>query len=302
MEEKVLENYLKAGKIAAEVCAKLEKMMKPGMKLIELADFAEGEIRKLGGEPAFPLNISVNDIAAHYTPQLNDERVIGANDLVKVDVGVHVDGYIGDTAFTWCHEKNALVDASKKILDAAIAVVRPGVTVSEISAAIDDKAKELGVGLIVNLTGHTLDRFVFHGAPSIPNTRNDNHHAFEEDDVIAIEPFVLESNGTVKDSNPVEIYRLVYPKPIRLAEARKIIEVAGSDYRGLPFAKRWLSRWIPPLKVSMALTQLESIGAIESYPVLKESRGRPIAQAEHTIIVRDKPIVTTRLSGHEKKA
>ena len=166
----------------------------------------------------------------------------------------------------------------------------------EIGNAIEKKAKELGVGVIVNLTGHTLDKFVFHGAPSIPNVANDNGHAFEDGDVIAIEPFVLESNGTVRDSAPTEIYRYVMDRPVRLAEARKIIEIARDKYEGLPFAKRWLHKeGIPPLKVQMALSQLEQLGALESYPPLKESRGRPIAQAEHTIIVAEKPVVTTRI-------
>ncbi|MBM3304039.1 MAG: type II methionyl aminopeptidase [Candidatus Aenigmarchaeota archaeon] len=297
MDEDILEKYLKAGKIAAEVCSKLRAMLKPGVKLMDVAEFAENEMRKLGGEPAFPINISINDVAAHYTPQFNDEKVIGSRDLVKIDVGVHVDGYIGDTAFTWCAEENKLIGASEKVLDAAIAVIRPGVTVSEIGSAIEAKAKELGVGVIVNLTGHTLDRFVFHGAPSIPNVKNDNKYAFNEDDVIAIEPFVLESNGTVKDSTPVEIYRYVMGRPVRLAEARKILELAAGKYNELPFAKRWLAKeGMSPLKVQMALNQLEQLGAIETYPTLKESRGRPIVQAEHTIIVRDKPIVTTRMA------
>lgn len=296
MEKEILEKYLKAGKIAAEVCRKTQAMIKPGLKLIDLAEFAEAEIARLGGMPAFPLNISINEIAAHYTPQYNDEKTINEKDIVKIDVGVHVDGYIGDTALTWCAQKNNLVDASKSVLEAAIAVVKPGVTVSEISSAIEAKASELGVGVIVNLTGHTLDRYVFHGAPSIPNVKNSNSHAFAEDGVIAIEPFVLESNGTVKDSSPVEIYRHVMDRPIRLAEARKILELAGDRYHGLPFAKRWVCKEISPMKVQLALNQLESIGAIESYPVLKESRGRPIAQAEHTIIVKDEPIITTRIA------
>lgn len=296
MDAEMFEKYQKAGKIAAEVCRNVRAMLKPGVKVLDVAEFAENEIREFGGEPAFPINISANELAAHCTPQFNDEKTIGGKDLVKIDVGVHVDGHIGDTAFTWCSQKNSLIDASEKVLQAAIGVIKPGVTVSEIGSAIESKAKELGVGVIVNLTGHTLDRFVFHGAPSIPNVKNDDWHAFKEDDVIAIEPFVLESNGTVKDSMPVEIYRYVMDRPVRLAEARKIIELARDKYNGLPFAKRWLCKELPPLKVQMALTQLESIGAIESYPALKESRGRPIAQAEHTIIVRDEPVVTTRIN------
>jgi methionyl aminopeptidase len=295
MEKQELEKYIKAGKIASEVCAGLKGMIKPGIKLVELAEFAEGQTIKLGGQPAFPLNISINEVAAHYTPQFNDERMIGEADLVKLDVGVHVGGYIGDTAFSWCSEKNELVEASRKVLEAGMAVVRPGVKVYEIGEAIQNMAGELGVGIIVNLTGHSLGKYVFHGAPSIPNTKNSISHEFKEGDAIAIEPFVLESNGTVKDSTPVEIYRHVVDKPIRLAEARKILETAKLKYHGLPFAKRWLCREMSPIKVSLALNQLESVGAVESFPVLKESRGKPVAQAEHTIIVMEKPIITTKI-------
>jgi methionyl aminopeptidase len=296
MDKSELESYVKAGKIAAEVCRKVEALLKPGARLVEIADSAEAEIARLGGKPAFPLNISINEAAAHFTPQYNDEKTIGESDLVKIDVGVHVDGYIGDTAFTWCAKNDKLIAASRAVLEAAIAVVRPGVTVSEISNAICGKTEDLGVGLIVNLSGHTLDQYVFHGAPSIPNTRNDNSHAFKDGDVIAIEPFVLESNGTVRDSTPVEIYRHVFDKPIRLPEARKVLELARDRFGGLPFAKRWLIReGISPLKASLALTQLESVGAIESYPVLRESRGRRIAQSEHTIILGEKPLITTKI-------
>jgi methionyl aminopeptidase len=296
MEKSVMEKYVRAGRIAAEVCAKTRAMMKPGVKLLDVAEFAESEVARLGGKPAFPINMSVNDVAAHYTPQLNDARVLGGDELVKIDVGVHVDGYIGDTAFTWSAKPSALIEASEKVLEAAIGVIRSGVKVSEIGAAIEDKSKELGVGIIVNLTGHTLDQYVFHGAPSIPNTRNGNSHAFSDGDVVAIEPFVLESNGTVKDSAPTEIYRHVMDRPVRLAEARRILEIAREKYSGLPFAKRWLAKeGMSPLKVQMALSQLEQLGALESFPPLRESRGRPIAQSEHTIIVAEKPVVTTRI-------
>ncbi len=122
MDKETFEKYVKAGKIAAEVCRDVRAMLKPGVKLIDVAEFAENEARRLGGEPAFPINISINEMAAHYTPQFNDAKTIGGNDLVKIDVGVHVDGYIGDTAFTWCGSENKLIGASEKVLQAAIDV------------------------------------------------------------------------------------------------------------------------------------------------------------------------------------
>jgi methionyl aminopeptidase len=295
MEKETLDKYIKAGRIAAEVRAEAEKILRPGLKILELAEMMEKCIRERGGEPAFPVNISINDSVAHYTPVYNDKTEINPGDLVKIDIGVHVDGYIGDMAFTYCSERNSLAEANEKILEAAIKIIKPGVTVGEISSAIESSAKELGVGLIVNLTGHTLQRFVFHGSPSIPNIKTDSKYSFAEGSVIALEPFACKTNGYVRESSLTEIYRLVQDRPARLAEARRIMQLAAVEYHQLPFAKRWLYKEISPVKVSLAIRQLEAAGALESYPVLKEIEGRPVSQAEHTIIVLEKPLVTTRI-------
>ncbi len=293
MEKEVLEKYLKAGRICAEIRQEVSGILKPGARLLAIAETVDKKIHEKGGKPAFPVNISVNEVVAHYTPSFNDARVINPKDLVKIDVGVHVDGYIGDMAFTYCSEPNALVKCSEQCVQAAIDIVKPGVTVSEISQAIESSVKEHGLGIIVNLTGHTLERYIFHGSPSIPNVSNNSNHKFKEGDVIALEPFVTQSNGYVKDSGTVEIYRFLRERPVRLTEARKILELAKSEYHELPFAKRWLYKHFSPVKVSLALRQLEAAGAIETYPVLKEMENRPVAQSEHTIIVMENPIVTT---------
>jgi methionyl aminopeptidase len=295
MDKEALEKYLKAGRICAEVRHEISGMLKPGTKLLDLAEAIERKIREKGGKPAFPVNISVNDVVAHYTPSFNDERVINPKDLVKIDIGVHVDGYIGDMAFTYCSEPNALVKCSEQCVQAAIDVIKPGVTVSEISRAIEDCFRGQGLGIIVNLTGHTLERYVFHGSPSIPNVSNNSSHRFKDGDVIALEPFVTGSNGYVKDSGTVEIYRYLRDRPVRLPEARRILELAREDYHELPFAKRWILGRFSPIKVSLALRQLEESGAVETYPVLREIEGKRVAQTEHTIIVKDEPIVTTRI-------
>lgn len=296
MEKEVLEKYLKAGRICAEIRQELSGILKPGTRLLAIAETVDRKIHEKGAKPAFPVNISVNEIAAHYTPSFNDEKIINPRDLVKIDIGVHVDGYIGDMAFTYCSEPNPLAKCSEKCVQAAIEVIKPGVTIAQISGAIENCAKEHGFGLIVNLTGHTLNRYVFHGSPSIPNVSNSSNHKFKEGDVIALEPFITNSNGYVKDSGTVEIYRYLRDRPVRLPEARKILELSKSEYKELPFAKRWLYKHFSPVKVSLALRQLDSAGAIESYPVLREIEGKPVAQSEHTIIVMEKPIVTTIVS------
>jgi len=293
MEKEVLDKYLKAGRICATVRKEALRAMKPGVKVLGIAELIEGRISKLGGKPAFPVNVSINDIAAHYTPCFNDATEIKDSDLVKIDVGVHVDGYIGDMAFTYCSAKNDLVKANEKILQAGIKAIRPGILVSDLGSIIEDAAKAEGVGLIVNLTGHGLDRYVFHGQPTIPNVRNVMDVAIEEGSVIALEPFACRTNGMIKESGVTEIYRFLQRRPVRLPEARKILDLAENEYHGLPFAKRWLAKRFSPVKVAMSLRQLDQAMALESYPILREVEGKPCSQAEHTIIVKEKPIVTT---------
>lgn len=296
MEREILEKYIKAGRIGAKARELALEKARLGLNILELAEAIEGFIIKSGGRPAFPVNISINELAAHYTPAIGEKRVIKKGDLVKIDIGVEVDGYIGDLAFTYCSEKNPLVDAANEAVNAGIAIIKPGITVGEIGRAIDKAVKDSGLGLIVNLTGHNLDRYIFHGGLSIPNMSNNSARALQEGDVIALEPFISQSNGRVDETGVIEIYQYIQDRPVRLASARKILQLTRDKYHGLPFARRWLVKeGITPLGISLALKQLEAVNAIKPYPVLKEIENKKIAQAEHTIIVLEKPIVTTRL-------
>jgi methionyl aminopeptidase len=294
MDKETLEKYRKAGEISTKLKTEVLEKIQPGMKILELAEFIENRILQLGGKPAFPVNIGINEITAHYTPKFDDANVIKAGDLVKIDHGIHIDGWVADMAYTYCSEKNDLITAVEKALEAGIKVIKPGTMVSEISQAINEVVQASGYGVVVNLTGHGLDQYVIHGQPTIPNIKNDSREELKEGDVIALEPFVCETNGYVKESEPVEIFSFVQPKPVRLPEARNILDLAGNEYMGLPFAKRWMIKMgLSPFKVSFALRQLEMAEAIRSYPVLKERSGMPVAQAEHTIVVEEKPLVIT---------
>jgi methionyl aminopeptidase len=294
MEKEILEKYLKAGRISAQMKREVLGKIKPGMKILELAEFIERRIAELGGKPAFPVNIGINEVTAHYTPKLGDSAIIKPGDLVKIDHGIQIEGYVADMAYTYCSGKNDLIEAAEQVLHAGIKVIRPGAKVAEVSMAISDAIEALGLGVIVNLTGHGLDQYVIHGSPTIPNVKNDSRYELKEGEVIALEPFICEKNGSVKESEPVEIFSFLQPKPVRLPEARAILDLAGNEYMGLPFCKRWLAeKGVSPFKVAFAIKQLESLEAIQPYPVLKERSGMAVAQAEHTIIVKEKPLVIT---------
>ena len=291
--EDEIKKYLEAGKILAEVRSDVWKKIKPGLGILDLANFIEDEIKKRGAELSFPVNISIDEHAAHYTPAFNDKREIKQGDLVKIDMGTHIDGYSADSALTYCSEKNKMIETVNKVLAEASKIARPGLKVSEIGNLIEDLVRKDGLGLIVNLTGHGIGRNEFHKEPTIPNTKNNSSRVLQENEVIAIEPFVCEGGGSVIESGVVEIFRYLQDKPVRSNDARGILAHIKTNFGQYPFAKRWLFKKFSPLKVALALNQLESAGAIESYPVLKEKNNKKVVQAEHTIIVGDKPIVTT---------
>jgi len=278
-KEEILEKYMRAGKILSEVRAETVKKVKKGATLLSVAEFSENLIREKGGQPAFPVNISRNDEAAHSTPCFDDKSVFG-EDMVKLDIGVHIDGYIADTAITVDlsgHPK--LVKASEKALADAIKFIHAGVNTADIGGVIEDAITSFGYKPIVNLTGHGLAQFIQHAPPAIPNKRMPHGVVLEEGDIIAIEPFATDGAGKIYDAGSAEIYHLVSERPVRLPSARKLLEKI-LEYQNLPFAKRWLGN-----NVDFAMMTLAKANIIMAYPILKEINGGLVSQAEHSLIV-----------------
>ncbi|MEM5829176.1 MAG: type II methionyl aminopeptidase [Candidatus Aenigmatarchaeota archaeon] len=284
----ILKKYEKSKKVSDNVLEFSRKLIVENAKIIEIAEKIEEEIKKLGGGLAFPVNISINENAAHYTPDLDDPTILKEGDLVKVDFGVHVDGYIWDRAFSVVvgNENNVLIEASKKALENALEAVRPGIKVCEISEIIENVIGEFDLNPIYNLSGHGLERFIQHAEPTIPNSKNNIQYQIKEGQVIAIEVFTTNGTGFVKETGQTLIYKYKKERPVRLWEARKILERAKNVFMGMPFAKRWLRDIATGAKLELALKQLVDVGAIEAYPVLKEESGAPVAQTEETIIVK----------------
>jgi len=288
---------IKAGKIARQVKKEVRDMIKPGVKLYDIAEFVEKRIVELGGKPAFPCNLSINEVAAHYTPYRGDETVLKEGDYLKVDLGVHVDGYIADTALTFRvgMEEDELMEASKEALENAISVVRAGVRISEIGRTVEETIRSRGFNPIVNLSGHKIERYKLHAGVSIPNVyRPDDNYVLREGDVIAIEPFATTGAGRVVEVPPALIFMYLRDRPVRMAGARRLLAHIKREYRTLPFAYRWLQDLMPEGQLKIALTQLDRAGAIYSYRILREVRGGLVSQFEHTVMVeKDSAYVTT---------
>ncbi|OYT40929.1 MAG: type II methionyl aminopeptidase [Candidatus Altiarchaeales archaeon ex4484_43] len=288
MEEKELKAYREAGKIAVEVREWSKNLIKGGTRLLDIAEKIEKKITDMGGGIAFPVNICINDITAHYTPKFNDESVIGENDIVTIDLGAHVDGYIADTAYTidlsGRYEK--MLSANRDALDKAIDLVKPNVSVSEIGKTVQKTLKDAGFKPIENLTGHEVKQYDLHAGLSIPNIEVPYKWKIKEGMVLAIEPFATDGYGRVIESKRAEIFSLQRIKPTRMREARMLLSEIERRKK-LPFAERWFCKKINPIKLSLILRDLVSNEILNAHPVLHEKGKGMVSQFEHTMIVTE---------------
>ncbi|MFH1587233.1 MAG: type II methionyl aminopeptidase [Candidatus Diapherotrites archaeon] len=295
MEKEELKNYQKAGKILAEVLKKAKKSIKPGQKLLEIAEKAEKGIISLQGVPAFPANLSKNHYAAHFSPSFDDVEIVGEKDLLTVDLGVHLDGFVADAAFTidFSGENGKMIEASEDALEAALSVIEEGVEIRKIGKAIEEAIRKKGFNPIQNLSGHGLERWITHAAPSIPNIDNNDDRVLEDGMVIAIEPFATDGRGFVREGAQAEIFSLEEKRPVRNMDTRKIISFIDETYHTLPFAERWL---MDELKISefkrrIAMRELMQRKCIRAFPILHEEEGRIVAQSETSVILNSGKLI-----------
>jgi methionyl aminopeptidase len=281
------EKILKAGKISIETKKFAKKIIKKNIKI-------EDKIKELGGELAFPINLSINNIAAHYTPSHDDQTL--AHGLLKVDIGVHVDGWIADTAFSIdiedSDQNKKLIQISEKALESATSIIKKKITTSEIGKTISESIKSSGFSPIINLSGHEITRYEVHADITIPNI-DDKKNITLKNGLYAIEPFVTTGSGRVHESKPSGIYSLVNTKPPRSQIAREILIFITDKYKTLPFCERWLVKQFGT-RALIGLKQLEQNNNIHQYSQLADIKGSIISQAEHTILIDDEIIVTTK--------
>lgn len=291
VEEKISkmhENFSKAGKIHSELKKDAKQLVMPGASALDVVQSIEKMIEDAGAKPGFPCNISINDVAAHYTPELKDELLIEENDIVKIDFGVSIEGCVSDAAFTidLGGENPKLLDASREALDEAVKSIKPGVTNGQIGEKIEEKIKSHGFKPIENLTGHMLEPYNLHAGVDIPNIKTAASYELEEGDVFAIEPFATDGQGHVSDQPQVEIFSVAGEGRLRMRSSRELFVKIVNSYLTLPFAQRWVEKEAKSrLMFSAALKELLNAGCLHPYPVLRESGRGLVSQFEHTIIV-----------------
>ncbi len=296
LSEDVLWKYRLAGRIAREAREYGAGLIKDGASMLEVVNTVEALIISKGAKPAFPVNIAVNDVAAHFTPRHDESALVfRKGDVVKLDVGVHVDGYIGDTAITvevGTDDWRDMRRAAEEALQTAIEMLRPGVDLGLVGAAIESAISSRGFRSIENLTGHSLERNTLHAGISVPNVRDKGAGVVKEGDVLAVEPFATNGMGRVDGRKNSSIYRFVKKRFARTREARALLREVELNFGALPFSERWCVRYVAnPVE---ALDVLVRAGAVSFYPTLREVDGGIVAQAEHTVVVGvGSTIVTT---------
>jgi methionyl aminopeptidase len=292
MEQELTEKYKKAGKIAKEALAYGQGLIKRDAKVLDVCDEVEKKIAELGGKIAFPTQISMNEIAAHYCPEEGDETRF-SDQLVSLDVGVEVDGCIGDNACSvdLSGKNSELIKASSEALKAAIEKVKVGVKLAEIGKAIEDTITSYGFMPVKNLSGHGLDIYDIHSAPSIPNfnTRGDEVLGKQ---VIAIEPFATNGVGLIQEKGKACVFSMIGKKSVRVGFVRNIQKEIES-YKELPFTTRWLTKKFSEAQVRYAFNQFKQLGILKEYPPLVERQNGLVSQAEHTLLVDDEVLVLT---------
>lgn len=288
MKSEVFESYRRAGKIAKESRDLGISLAKEGTVVLDLVEEAEELIHKRGAKPAFPINIAIDSVAAHYTPRSDDRVRLEKGNVVKIDVGVHVDGYIGDTAATveiGTRNWSKLIEASEIALGIAIELVKPNAPIRMIGGAIERSIEHSGYTPVANLTGHGLEKYSLHSGKSVPNILDNTTTKTLFGEALAIEPFATNGTGRVSGGRNGNIYRFVKRGEAKRPRANELLKLIEEKFGTLPFAERWCVDF--DKKARASIQRLLRRGLITSYPILSDVGKGMVSQAEHTVVVTE---------------
>ena len=293
------DDYIQAGIIAGEVRENVRKTDWVGKTVFEICEHVENEIKKRGAKCAFPVNTSINEVAAHYTAEPNDPLVIKDDDLVKIDLGAQINGHIADTAVTVCYnaEFDSMVQTAELSLSNAMSMMKVGVKSSDVGRTIEKTIKQMGYLPIANLSGHSLDQYTIHAGKSVPNIWSIGSFTFNENQAFPCEPFVTtgEGLGFVHEGKIKNIFALSSRKKTKDKDADKMLDYIWQNFNLLPFALRWLTSEWEEKEARRLLEILVKKKAVHAYPILVEGNGQRVTQAEHTFIPNETGVTITTI-------
>lgn len=288
--EEELKSFEEAGRITEGAFKYAKTLVKEGASKLEIAKKVEKYVEENKAKPSFPLNINIDYIAAHSTPEFGEEAQL-TKSIVNIDFGASVNNCPVDASFNidLTNENSKLVEATEMALQNAISKIKAGVKIKEVSAEIEKTIKSYGFQPIRNLSGHGLMKGIIHAPPDIPNVAEiAGDEVLNENQIIAIEPYATYGKGIVKESSKVEIFSYYFDSQTRYIDSKKVLEFIKSSYGTLPFAERWLSESLNQMsrfRVLASLVDLVRYGSLIDYPELEEVSGAKVAHSETTVIV-----------------
>ncbi|CAN6815457.1 unnamed protein product [Brassica oleracea var. botrytis] len=305
LQKPIYNSLRQAAEVHRQVRKYMRSIMKPGMLMIDICETLENTVRKLISENglqagiAFPTGCSLNNVAAHWTPNSGDKTVLQYDDVMKLDFGTHIDGYIVDSAFTVAFNPmyDPLLAASREATYTGIKEAGVDVRLCDVGAAIQEvmesyeveiNGKVYQVKSLRNLNGHSIGRYQIHADKYVPNVKGGEQTKMEEGELYAIETFGSTGKGYVRDDLECSHYMKNFDVghvPLRLPRAKQLLATINKNFSTLAFCRRYLDR-LGETKYLMALKNLCDSGIIEPCPPLCDVKGSYISQFEHTILLR----------------
>ncbi|KAL9242589.1 hypothetical protein vseg_016575 [Gypsophila vaccaria] len=314
-------------KTAAEILNKALNLVvsecKPKAKIVDLCEKGDAFIREQTGSMyknakkkiergvAFPTCISVNNVVCHYSPLASDESVIEEGDVVKVDMGCHIDGFIATAAHTHVVQdgpvtgrKADVIAATNAAAEVALRLVRPGKKNKDVTEAIQKVAAAYDCKIVEGVLSHQLKQFVIDGnkvvlSVSSPEMRVDDAE-FEENEVYAVD--ILASTGDGKprmlDEKQTTVYKRAVDKNyhLKMKTSRFIFSEINQKFPILPFTARALEE----KRARLGLVECVNHELLQPYPVLHEKPGDFVAHIKFTVLLM--PNGSDRITSHPLQA
>ncbi|GLT92720.1 hypothetical protein SLE2022_105440 [Rubroshorea leprosula] len=315
----VVTKYKSAAEIVNKALQLVIKECKPKAKVVDLCEQGDSYIREQTGNMyknvkrkiergvAFPTCISVNNTVCHFSPLASDESVLEEGDIVKIDMGCHIDGFIAVVAHTHVLQdgpitgrKADVISAANTAAEVALRLVRPGKKNKDVTDAIQKVAAAYDCKIVEGVLSHQLKQFVIDGNKVIlsvagPETRVDDAE-FEENEVYAIDIVTSTGDGKPKllDEKQTTIYKRAVDKNyhLKMKASRFIFSEINQKFPIMPFTARALDE----KRARLGLVECVNHDLLQPYPVLHEKPGDFVAHIKFTVLLM--PNGSDRITSH----